>query len=63
MTVTVIKPAPPKEVKCWKCKSILGYNYTDIIEVKSTDYDGSKDNYEAIKCPVCYSDVRVSTYD
>lgn len=59
--VTIVTPAPPRQVTCHKCKAVLAYVHADIRERVSYDYGGGTDRYKSITCPSCQTDITVSS--
>lgn len=57
--ITVLEVGPERQVTCWKCKSKLGYSYTDMQRGMSADISGSRETYKYISCPICTTRVEV----
>lgn len=45
---------------CYKCKSVLEYQYSEVKQGIDCGYDGSRDAYQYIVCPVCQSRATVN---
>lgn len=51
--VQIVKLAEPKEVKCYNCKTVLSYVYSDMSFDLESDYTGCRERVARINCPVC----------
>jgi DNA-directed RNA polymerase subunit RPC12/RpoP len=62
MTIEVISrkhPAAAKITVCRNCGAELKYTKADTWKHKTTDYTGSVDIYNVIRCPDCWSLIYV----
>ena len=49
-----------KKLTCKKCDSVLEYTFSDIATHRhSYDYTGSFEVTTGIRCPVCYTIIKV----
>ena len=48
---TIVEGPELKRVKCRDCGSTIGYLPEEVERHDGTDYTGSADGYERVKCP------------
>jgi RNase P subunit RPR2 len=51
--VRVVEKARSKQTTCYKCKTVLEYEFNDIVTTVERDYTGCGDSVSRINCPVC----------
>lgn len=61
MVVRIVSQPITKETTCHKCRTVLQYEYGDMIVSMEHDYTGCGESVARIKCPVCTTKTAVPT--
>lgn len=61
MVVRIVSQPITKETTCNKCRTVLQYEFTDMIVSMERDYTGCGENVARVTCPVCSTLTAVPT--